>query len=603
MSQTYFENLLPRPRHVERGCGVLSLAEAGTYTLSGGAAQIDAAHRVLQKSLGPAWQLETGSAQAQITFRIVPVVAGAQSYRLQITDQTICAEAQDRAGLFYAATTLAQIICLGARVVPGCLILDAPDFEVRGVLLDVSRDKVPTQETLFGLIDCLTALKVNQLQLYTEHAFAYCGHEEVWREATPLTPAEIRTLDVYCRERCMELVPNQNSFGHLERWLSHARYSHLAELPQGGAPLPWGGTRAYPAALCPTDANSLLFLEELYDQLLPNFSSTLFNVGCDEVFDLRGEGRSAEYVRKQGEGRIYLDFLKKVHTLVTARGRRMAFWGDIIIHHPELICELPRDMLALEWGYEADHPFDAHGAHFAASGIPFYVCPGTSSWNALAGRTTNMRVNLVQAAASGLRHGACGYLITDWGDGGHWQPLAVSMAGFVYGAALAWNLARNQTVDVAAAMDRFGGMAGMGATLLRLGDVYQLCGAVRSNGSELFMMLSRLRTQALPTGITPTTLQAVLNEIDAIEQAMPTSSCSVVLQEVQQVIRLLRMACHRGQALVTGTLDVVATREALGAELDALLAAHEAVWLLRNRSGGLADSKAKMALVRQEYVV
>jgi hypothetical protein len=152
-------------------------------------------------------------------------------------------------------------------------------------------------------------------------------------------------------------------------------------------------------------------------------------------------------------------------------------------------------------------------------------------------------------------------------------------------------------------MDRFGGMAGMGATLLRLGDVYQLCGAVRSNGSELFMMLSRLRTQALPTGITPTTLQAVLNEIDAIEQAMPTSSCSVVLQEVQQVIRLLRMACHRGQALVTGTLDVVATREALGAELDALLAAHEAVWLLRNRSGGLADSKAKMALVRQEYVV
>ena len=28
-----------------------------------------------------------------------------------------------------------------------------------------------------------------------------------------------------------------------------------------------------------------------------------------------------------------------------------------------------------------DHPFDANCAKFAASGIPFYVCPGTSTWN------------------------------------------------------------------------------------------------------------------------------------------------------------------------------------------------------------------------------
>ncbi len=39
----------------------------------------------------------------------------------------------------------------------------------------------------------------------------------------------------------------------------------------------------------------------------------------------------------------------------------------------------------------------------------------------------------------GKKFGAIGYLITDWGDGGHPQPLAVSWPMFVAGAALAWN--------------------------------------------------------------------------------------------------------------------------------------------------------------------
>ena len=39
----------------------------------------------------------------------------------------------------------------------------------------------------------------------------------------------------------------------------------------------------------------------------------------------------------------------------------------------------------------------------------------------------------------GRKHGAIGYLITDWGDGGHPQPLAVSWPMFLAGASLAWN--------------------------------------------------------------------------------------------------------------------------------------------------------------------
>src|SRR5205823_14478566 len=70
--------------------------------------------------------------------------------------------------------------------------------------------------------------------------------------------------------------------------------------------------------------------------------------------------------------------------------------------------------------------------------LAFYVCPGTSTWMCLIGRHDTAFVNLRQAAAAGRKHGALGYLNTDWGDGGHPQPLAVSYPPYVMGAAVSW---------------------------------------------------------------------------------------------------------------------------------------------------------------------
>ena len=96
------------------------------------------------------------------------------------------------------------------------------------------------------------------------------------------------------------------------------------------------------------------------------------------------------------------------------------------------------NIIALNWGYEADHPFDREAALFAKAKIPFYVCPGTSSWQTLIGRHDNALANLRAAAQAGRKHGALGYLITDWGDGGHPQPLAVSYPLYLAGASLSW---------------------------------------------------------------------------------------------------------------------------------------------------------------------
>ena len=100
-------------------------------------------------------------------------------------------------------------------------------------MLDVSRCKVPTMETIFELIDLLSLLRFNEFQLYIEHTFAFREHKTVWENFSPFTGSEIKEIDSYCSDRFIELVPNLNSFGHFERWLRHEPYKKLAECPNG----------------------------------------------------------------------------------------------------------------------------------------------------------------------------------------------------------------------------------------------------------------------------------------------------------------------------------------------------------------------------------
>jgi hypothetical protein len=538
-----------------------------------------------------------------------------QGYRLRIDRNGLALTAGDAAGLFYGVMTLAQVLRQTSGRLPGLAIDDHPDFPSRGVMLDVSRDKVPTLATLFALIDLLATLKINHVELYTEHTFAYRRHREVWAQSGAYTGEDMLVLDAYCRERFVELVPNQNSFGHLGRWLKLPAYRGMAEAPDGFT-YPWGTRSRDPFSLNPSDPGSLRLLAGWYDELLPHFSSPKFNVGGDETWDL-GQGRSKALCEARGKGRVYLDFLLKIYALVKARGRIPHFWGDIILHHPELVAELPKDMVVLEWGYEANHPFADHAAKFAGSGLPFYVCPGTSAWNSLAGRTDNALANLRIAAENGVRHGAIGYLNTDWGDGGHWQYLPVSYLGYAAGAAQAWTGAASRRLDLPRALDLhvFRDAAGvMGRLAYDLGNVYLLVGRQRDNGSLLNDLLRIGAEYQMPVaitaktlaGITPKTLAATRDAVDHIMAALPRArmgrpDAGTVRDEFTNTARLLRYACSHGEVLCNPEKVTPALKRHLAADMRDILGEHRRLWVARNRVGGLQDSTRVLDERLKEY--
>jgi len=527
-----------------------------------------------------------------------------EGYRLAIDAGGITLASASPAGDFYGRQTLRQLARDddGATLLPFVAIEDEPLFDVRGVMLDVSRDKVPTMETLRSLLRRFAHWKLNHVELYVEHTFAYPGHEVVWEGTSALTPDEVRELDRLARELHIDLVPNQQSFGHMHHWLVHERYRDLAEVPEG-VRHPFA-IEPEPFSLCPTDPRSLELLAGLYDALLPCFSSTSFNVGLDETFDL-GQGRSRAACEERGTDVVYVEFLTAVQRLVAERGRRMLFWADVVLENPESIAHLPKDSVPILWGYDAAHPFEAQTRALAESGLEYWVCPGTSSWQSFAGRTPNAHANLKRAAHWGAAHGARGYLIADWGDRGHHQPLFASELGWLVGAGCAWggaDAADDSARHHAARLSRlaFDDPSGiLGSVAVGLGEIAELCRAGSSNGSPLFFLLS-FAHEAFPHERFPSLsregladadarLDELERELDAAPADHPTArECRWALEMLRFSTAFGRARLDSPEAEVGGLPEEVRAR--LAAALEPLIEGHRRVWLGRHRPGGLERS-------------
>lgn len=496
-------------------------------------------------------------------------------------------------GVRHGLATLAQLLRQFGRALPAGEVRDAPAFAVRGVMLDVSRCRVPTMEHLFETVDLLASLKFNHLQFYTEHAFAYAGHEEVWRGCSPLTPAEVRTLDEHCRERGIELAANQNCFGHMARWLKHERYSQLAETHGDWMFDVW--PRSGPFSLCPANPGSLALVEDLLGQLLPCFTSPLVNIGCDETFDV-GFGRSKAEVEQRGRAAVYAEFVSKVAAIARRHAKRSLFWADIALRDPEALALFPRDMTALAWGYEPETPFARWREAVEQAGLSCWACPGTSSWCSITGRAAERRANLAAAASSGC----AGFLLTDWGDFGHHQQWPITLAALAQGAEAAWSGSVEHS-DAAASLFVLGDPSLECARWLdELGDcdlaLREVCGRLTRpsggprlmNQSALFADCRKGMAEALDVG--PVHLwEETRSRLLSLQRRRPAAVGELIGEELDQSLRCAlfaasRAICRRRGASTQDSAELAELKREVIEE-------HRRLWPRRSREGGLDESR------------
>ena len=631
-------DLLPMPRQISwnpgffKTCGDVYISLVGSIT-----PELLRTGKVVQDALEDTfgfWELTAGAAgrPAAVVIAEDPALIGhSEGYHLTILPGQIRIIGSDAAGVFYGSQTLKQILrqVSGKEDLPCVDILDWPDFSNRGLSADISRDRVPTMEHLYSLIDMISEWKVNQFSLHMEHTFAYRKHRRVWENASPMTGEEIILLDRYCKDRHIELVPYQACFGHMETWFQYEEYQPLAEVPFdwdisdekfNHAPSVAKHCRS---TMNPKDPKTFEFVDGLLGELLPHFTSRQVYLPLDEPMDLT-LGLSKQICEQIGLDRVYFEYVRDVARMVEKRGRVLQYWGYPVRTHPEWAREMPAGTIA--------HTFPHTAERFAGTGIQFYVGSFANGTLSIAGTTDYSTGVVSKGVENALKYGADGVWTYEFGDDGHWHSPPVTLVGYAHSAAVTWGYESNRHESLSDVLNThvFMDSSGVAGTIAcDLGNVYSHPGLDSSaipegkvvevpegvNGDNLWHILEGAIMLTDPgdrwdsawdsifngdRSLTAHGLGDAADYIDQVISSMPDASMSrvdsgLISDEFRLGASMQKHACRLGQALVnTGGKNVSeigrGERKKLADELGPIVEEFRRLWLLRSRPGGLSHS-------------
>ena len=390
----------------------------------------------IRENVGLDLSINTGNYKTADIFISIDSSLGNEEYTISVNRENIFLKAKDNRGILYAIYTLCQIIEQEGGVLPLLEIKDSPDFQNRGYYLDQSRGRVLTLDFLKKMASTLSRYKINQLQLYIEHTYLFRDLSEMWRDETPLTAEDIMELDRYCKELNIELVPSLSSFGHLFTLLNTKSFNKYCEKERDTSPFSFY-ERMNHHTVNVTEPSVLPFIKSLIEEYMKLFSSNKFNFCADETFDL-GKGKSKAKAEEVGVHRIYIDYVKELANFIVAKGKVPMFWGDIIVGEPELVKELPEDIVCLNWGY-APEQNEEPSRKMAETGVKQYLCPGVCGWNQWINLIENSYKNITRMCNFAHKYNAIGILNTDWGDFGHINHVQYSLPSIIYGANFSWS--------------------------------------------------------------------------------------------------------------------------------------------------------------------
>lgn len=361
-----------------------------------------------------------------------PAALSDEGYVLAANASEVVVAGKTAAGTFYGLQTLKQLIRGDAAnaFIAGIRIVDWPSMRWRGVSDDISRGPVPTVDYIKRQIRNEALFKLNMHSFYMEHTFGSASNPLIGPAGGSLAPDEIHELVAFARRYHVELVPEQQTFGHLHKALRLEKYAELAETPYGDV-------------LSPQQEGSYKLIAEWYRELNELFPGQFFHIGADETFEL-GEGQSREAARARGVGAVYFEHLNRVREVLKPYHRRLMFWGDIALHHPDLIGNIPKDMIVMNWRYGGTDDYSSIIKPFKDAGLEQFVCPGASNWNQIFPNIENASKNIVSFVRDGQKAGALGMMNTTWDDDGEslfetaWYPI-------VLGGAASW---QEGTVDM-----------------------------------------------------------------------------------------------------------------------------------------------------------
>lgn len=535
---------------------------------------------------------------------------GEEAYKILITEHKIYIEYTHQAGAYYATQTLKQIYQQTNDKIRALEIFDEPDLPTRGFMMDISRDKIPTMKTIYEIIDMMGLLKMNHFELYVEgFSYGYPSFSRYWEDETPITVEEYQEIERYCQSKHIDLVPNQNGFGHMAPWLALEEFSDLAECPEG---IHLWGTHRVPSTLDPLNPKSLELIKQMYADMLPYSKSQYFNMNFDEPFEL-GKGKSKEYCKEHGLGNCYVDFVLKAYEEIKKYNKTPLIWGDVLLKHPEVLDRLPKDMIFIDWGYDGNYPFSKNLKIISQQNIKFMAAPGTTSWCSLAGRTMDMLMNIYNACLYTKKYNGQGVLLTDWGDFGHLQYWPISLIPLSFFGNLSWRVDEGTYFNLKHFVNKhvFKDSNNIMADLmLDFGSYNKFENGYMSNGTQTFYSLiwsnfalkeedplqyfeeriKHSKFSILQFELLQKHFDDILTRLELVD--MNRNDNNLIKEEIKQSVLLLRTIQKINLSFneeINIDKRINYLKEAIDSK-ELLIKKHHELWLQRNKTGGLLRS-------------
>ncbi|MCF8306839.1 MAG: family 20 glycosylhydrolase [Ignavibacteriales bacterium] len=435
-AQTMFHEVIPTPKRIDQTEKTVTLPSALGIVFPA------------EKDMGNLPQLLKGALRkygditmdnaAKVNFRIafrlsddfpgistVPAGIQSQAYMLEISGNGINVSASSPAGLYHGGITLIQALENNPGTpIPECKIFDFPDMQYRGISDDISRGQVSTLENFKRIISFMARYKMNTYMPYIEDVLEFDMYPSIGKDRGALTKSEVKELVAFAREHFIDVIPVFQTLGHYENILSQPEFLKYAEFP--GA-----------ASLNVSSEDTYVFLENLLKEVFEIFPSEYFHMGADESWDV-GKGASAYRVEDEGLGFIHLKHYKRVLDICKKYNKKVMMYSDILLNHPEILPELPKDILIVDWHYRASEDYPS-AKTFNDNGFRYFVSPAV--WNFLTTFPTNLLAipNISYFVKAGIENNATGFINSNWGDYGAETFKELVLFGYAFGAQASWN--------------------------------------------------------------------------------------------------------------------------------------------------------------------
>lgn len=212
------------------------------------------------------------------------------------------------------------------------------DFKVKGFHLDL-RVQIMTMPELKRFAEKLSKNGINTLLMEWEATYPYQKHSVISNRYA-YTRAEVKSFIAYCNALNIDVIPLQQSFGHVEYILRHPRYKELREDQKD-----YSQVNPLKVKLCKE------LFTDLFKDMIEMHNSPYIHIGGDETYLLGKSLESQKKVAQVGKGRLYGDYVKMLAEVVVSLGKRPILWADIALKYPDALQGLPKEIIFTDWNY------------------------------------------------------------------------------------------------------------------------------------------------------------------------------------------------------------------------------------------------------------